>query len=204
MDLRAYTALRPFLYHTTAAKHNVPNIKIERALHSTQVLLQRHTLQKRSEPTEISRNGRITTIGDQGPLNWKNVEFTGGWCFQDMLQALNERVFFWAGTHRGPVRYGVNFMKAKAHGGEETTLRVSFDAFCARNANLAPYFCKFNSGAPRWSGGRKSPRGPDTFLTAEKWSVRPSKVAEVSFIGSVWLPDDTQILRGGNRWQSLW
>jgi hypothetical protein len=71
-------------------------------------------------------------------------------------------------------------------------LRAPFHSFQKRNPQIQPLFCKYNSGSPRWSGGRARPRGSDTFSTAVDNSFRLGDVVEVVFKGSVSLPADTQ------------
>ena len=71
-------------------------------------------------------------------------------------------------------------------------LRVLLRELLIANPNHIPFFCRYNSGAPRTSRGRKSPRGPETFTLAPRWSAPASRVAEVSFVGTVILPATTE------------
>jgi hypothetical protein len=75
-------------------------------------------------------------------------------------------------------------------------LRMSFSELLEVNPSVQPYFCRFNSGAPRMTGGRRSPRGPDTFQKANEWRGPPFRVAEVSFVGRVVLPTASADLGG--------
>jgi hypothetical protein len=127
---------------------------------------------------------------------------TGGWSRRDLVAALNSRVFFWPGSQTGPNKYGRHLFGAYDPS-KQTVLRVSFCDLIEANRRAPPYFCLFNSGAPRTVAGRKSPRGPDTFLTADAWPASPSKVAEISFLDSVSLPEATQVRDGMNGWQLL-
>jgi hypothetical protein len=77
--------------------------------------------------------------------------------------------------------------------GRHKILRVDFWELLRASPSQSPFFCKFNSGGPRTVAGRRSPRGPDTFLSAEEWPHTASRVAEVSFIGSLSLPQTTEI-----------
>jgi hypothetical protein len=56
------------------------------------------------------------------------------------------------------------------------------------NPNTEPLFCRFNSGAPRVVGGRRSPRGVTTFQPAGMFAGTPSDVVEVVFERSIVLP----------------
>jgi hypothetical protein len=115
------------------------------------------------------------------------------------LDALNERVFFWPGDFAGPINYG---QRHRARYTEDVLLRMSFCDLIERNPLNAPYFCRFNSGAPRTVAGRKSPRGPDTFAKVCNWERPVSEVVEVSFVGSVELPDNVEVEQQGN-WHPL-
>jgi hypothetical protein len=65
-------------------------------------------------------------------------------------------------------------------------LRVRTEALLRENP--APLFCRFNSGAPRCSNGKKSPRGPDTFLPADQFTGTCGDVVELTFLHGVALP----------------
>jgi hypothetical protein len=130
------------------------------------------------------------------------MQLTGG-SFQDFMVALSKRVFFWPGDQDAPNAYGQNFIgKYSGSGWHSIVLRVAFSALLQVNPGVTPYFCKFNSGAPRMWNGRKSPRGRDTFETAQEWSRPPSDVVEVSFMYKVILPDCTEVKESG-AWRQL-
>src|SRR5262249_6706185 len=141
------------------------------------------------------------TIRDQCALQLGHVEFTGGWDESHLLTALGERVFFWPGDNDGPIAHGRRLFDAY-RSQHQTTLRVGFRDLLAANLKLSPYFSRFNSGGPRTVAGRKSPRGPDTFLAAKNWIDTPSRVVEVSFVGSVSLPQTSEVWEGTG-WQQL-
>jgi hypothetical protein len=70
-------------------------------------------------------------------------------------------------------------------------LRVKVRDLIDANPDTNPQFCRYNSGAPRCSPkrpGRRSPRGPDTFVAASDFSGSPSKVVELVFPTAVKLP----------------
>ena len=81
-------------------------------------------------------------------------------------------------------------------------LRVGLRELLSCNPNHRPYFSRFNSGAPRTVNGRKSPRGPETFLAADRWLGSPSTVVEVTFVGTVSLPKTTEFLDRGE-WRKI-
>jgi hypothetical protein len=120
------------------------------------------------------------------------------------VAALNARVFFWPGTPHGAIGHGRRLFDAyRRRHSTRTILRIGFEELLLANPGTSPYFCKFNSGAPRTRAGRKSPRGPDTFLMAHEWPYTSSQVVEVSFIGSIFLPESTEVWEGAQGWKRL-
>jgi hypothetical protein len=142
----------------------------------------------------VNYGRHVVALRDQLALRPGQVCLTGGLALEELRAAINARIFFWPGNQDGLNRYGRNFIDAYSSRGQRpTTLRIGFWDLVQANPGTAPYFCKFNSGAPRTSKGRKSPRGPDTFQTAEEWSGLPSDVAEVSFVDKVALPQSVEV-----------
>src|SRR5262249_16909804 len=140
----------------------------------------------------ISVGRRSVLVRDQAPLYSGNADLGGAWSFEDLIEHLNRRVFFWAGTEDGPIDYGRRHFQRYAHEGP-VILRLRFGSLQASNPDRPPLFCPYNSGAPRTSYGRKSPRGPDTFLAAEYFPGTAARVAEVTFRDHVRLPRDVQM-----------
>ena len=95
-----------------------------------------------------------------------------------------------SGPH-GPISYGHRHFGRYASDGP-ALLRLDCAEVFARNRARGPYFCKYNSGSPRCSRGQKSPRGPDTFLSAEEFSFPESTVVEVTFLDEVQLPENIE------------
>jgi hypothetical protein len=120
------------------------------------------------------------------------MALAGGWNFEDLVEALNERVFFWPGTEHGPIDYGLRHF-ARYESECPLTIRVRTDDLFEANPRSIPEFCDRNSGSPRYSGGRASPRGPDTFVMASRFTGAPSRVVELTFTGSVRLPEVWQV-----------
>jgi hypothetical protein len=198
LNLETFGSLRPFLYHSTA-RSNLESIKDEHALYSAYFLTPKACSERRQSPVRISRGKYKIEVRDQQSLRSGHVELLGGWSWQKLLAAINERVFFWPGKGDGPIDYGCRQIQAYS---DQIVLRVKLFDLLAANAGRPPYFCKFNCGGPRTVGGRKSPRGPETFLLACRWSDIPSKVAEVSLVKKVLLPETTELwdaLRGGKQ-----
>jgi hypothetical protein len=202
LNLQRYSILSPILYHCTA-RVNLPCIEQTRVLWSAAALApdRAHTVRDRPEPVKFGCY--VVTLCDQRALRPGQMQLTDG-SLQGFLVALSSRVFFWPGDQDRPNDYGQNFIdKYSARGQHPTVLRVAFLPLLQTNPGVTAYFCKFNSGAPRMWNGRKSPRGQDTFQTAEEWSGWPSDVAEVSFLHKVILPDCTEVREAGAGWRPL-
>jgi hypothetical protein len=194
--LNDYSKTRPYLYHL-AFRHNLQRIRTTRRLESAASLLieaarQSDLRNRRRTTLPITIENSRVLLRDQAPLHEGNIGFTGGWTFEDLLEDLNRRVFFWPGSGGGPNDYGRRHYEHYA-AENPAMIRVAFDSLRDHNPDLIPLFTKYNTGSPRYSGGRPSPRGPDTFLPAEQCAFPPSKVVEVTFVESVILPDDAEL-----------
>jgi len=204
LDLQAYLKLRPMLYHGTA-RSNLPCIQHERVLYSAAILAPHHCHGVRSREQVVKRGDHDAGLRDQQKLQQGHVEYRGGWGPRELLSAINGRVFFWPGDQDDPNRYGRKFADAyRGRGQTPMMLRIAFLDLLQPNPGTPAHFCKFNSGAPRTTAGRKSPRGPDTFQTAEEWHGPPSRVAEVSFVGKVVLPQSAEVWDQALGWRKLW
>jgi hypothetical protein len=130
-------------------------------------------------------------VRDQDPLREGNCGLPAGFEFEDLIGLLNEHVFFWPGTAEGPIPAGRNHFGRYAEEVGAHVLRVRTSSMFA--ANPRPLFCRYNSGAPRCNPrvGR-SPRGRDTFVSAELFNGGPSNVVECVFRGAVSLPEDVE------------
>lgn len=206
-DISQFSNLRPFLYHLTA-ESNVPLIQAARELRSAEIIFRSARAQdllprRRQEHLVLkTREGKVH-IRDQKPLHAGSIDFEPGWDLDRLVLELNRLVFFWPGTSMGPNRYGWNHF-ARFQAESPMILRVHINDFLETNCNIQPLFARVNSGAPRCSGGRQSPRGNTTFSPAEAFAGAPSNVVEVTFRGKVILPKNTGISRRPNGpWGSL-
>ncbi len=206
-SLAEYERKRPYLYHHTA-RQNLQRLRHLLRLDCAAILLDAgglsHLLKvKRRGPTEVQVGRYRVQIRDQDPLYEGNMSLQGGWSFADLIHHLNQHVFFWSGTETGPVTYG------QRHFGryrDETPvfLRATFAELLSLNPAAEPLFCKYNSGAPRCSKGKGSPRGPETFATASQTTFNLGSVVEVAFRNAVMLPATTQCADKLNgRWSPL-
>ena len=125
-------------------------------------------------------------LRDQAPLREGNAALDGGWTFADLVEDLNGRVFFWPGTERRPIPDGQRHFERYA---DESIAVLMVDTTALFAANGGATFCRYNSGSPRWSGGRPSPRGPGTFVAAADAPFTAGQVVEVTFRNTVVLPN---------------
>lgn len=210
-DLADYAQLRPFLYHLTA-RENLPGIRTDRRLDSAATLLQAANLEadvrlRREGPKHINIGKRKVVLRDQRPLHRGPIVFPLGYVFEDFVELLNRRVFFWAGQEHGPAgpakTYGGNHFETYSSE-RPVILRINFMSLMSANEGQQPLFCQYNSGAPRCSRGHHAPRGPNTFLHPAMFPKSAAGVAEVTFADHVGLPDDTMVAsQFGTQWKPL-
>jgi len=196
VDVNRYSEIRPYLYHLTD-RSNLDYIRESKVLFCAAELMRRarcrdllRTQRQNHEPIEVS--GSTVSLRDQKPLRKGNMELTGGFRFEDFLESLNSRVFFWPGNDEGPRRSGENHFGRYASE-RPAILRCRFESLMSANPSVEPLFCAYNSGAPRIVNGRKSPRGPNTFLQACDFPRIACKVVEVTFAGKAVLPPGVEL-----------
>jgi hypothetical protein len=100
---------RPFLFHLTG-RDNVREIRKTHVLYSAAVLMQESgdtsfLRKRRAESWRVQLGAATISIRDQLPLHAGNISLEGGWLFEDVVECLNERVFFWPGNGYGPISY---------------------------------------------------------------------------------------------------
>ena len=194
--LEAFARTRPFLYHLTA-RGNVPRIARTRRLVSAMRLMEdagRSDLvrERRRQHEIVMVAGEAVSIRDQAPLHEGNLELVQGWTLADLVEHLNSRVFFWPGKDDGPNPNGCRHWN-RYETERPSMLRMPFVSLLAVNAGVAPEFCAFNSGSPRYSKGRRSPRSSSTFARSEMAAFSPSETVEVTFTQSIRLPEDAEL-----------
>lgn len=191
LDISRFVKTRPYLYHLTA-RSNLKLIAASGRLRTAADLLaeagERPLLrQRRRESRVVVCEGERVHVRDQAPLHAGNLKLSDRWTFDDFVEHLNEHVFFWPGTEAGPIGYGLRHFERYAEE-DNVVLVLKTDEVIACQSAIEPRFCRFNSGSPRCTGGKPSPRGPGTFLLARDFVGTPSSVVEVTFRGSVSLP----------------
>jgi hypothetical protein len=146
---------------------------------------------RRTDSIQVRISETSISIRDQAVLHRRNTQLPDGYTFEDFIESLNRRVFFWPGKAGGPNDYGMrHFQRYQEE--RPVILRVGLQSVLSANAAVMPRFCRFNSGSPRCSYGKRSPRGPNVFLLAEEFHGGPTDVVEVTFDAEITLPMDSE------------
>lgn len=184
LNLESFINLRPRLFHLTH-RHNADRITKCLGLHAANHLFRRadqtsSSRIRRREGMWIECDGERVHVRDQSPLHRGNVLLDTNWSFEDLVEHLNDHVFFWPGDARGPISYGRRYFQ-RYSSNDAVVLTLDTREVFRTNSSPGPKFSKYNSGSPRCTRGRRSPRGAGTFVLAEAFRYRPSEVIEVVF-----------------------
>jgi hypothetical protein len=103
-----FITLRPFLYHLTA-QENLARLRASRSIVSASELMKRagrtDLLRVRRKGHEVIEvDGQRISLRDQKPLHSGNILFAEGFTFEDFVESLNCRIFFWPGKNLGRFR----------------------------------------------------------------------------------------------------
>jgi hypothetical protein len=188
-------AVRPLLYHLTAAS-NIAQIRQEGRLVSANRLFERANARhlsgvRRREHHLLQVDGELVVIRDQAPLHKGNMSLDVGWDFSRFVEELNDLVFFWPGTEDGPIPHGRRHYERYADEPVRILRIRTSDALAT--PLVRPLVCKYNSGSPRWSRGRPSPRGASTFVELSDAPFPASAVVEVAFRRELTLPTCVEV-----------
>ena len=192
--------LRPFVYHLTAAS-NLASIVRAGQLEATGRLFERagragdaRLRSRRPAALSLELDGEPIAIRDQKPLHERCIAFEPGWDMARLVERLNELVFFWPGTERGPIRPGQgHFELYRGQGEALRILRVPTAALLEANAARGPLLSRCNSGAPSRFQKPGAPRGGATFVPVERADFSPAQVVELVFERSARLPPETRV-----------
>jgi hypothetical protein len=207
IDLNKLTRISPFLYHVTH-QSSLNRIRRLRRLQSAAALMEAGATNtwlrtRRDSPLEFSIDGDPIVLTDQIPINERNIAFQDGWTLPDLIEAINQRVFFWRGGTAGLLKSNQgHFRKYNGIGHELAFLRLSFGDTNRLNVERGPELCKYNSGAARQNDGKPIPRGPNTFVQPPCADFSIGDVEEVVFTRFVDLPTTTEVCFGS--WQGPW
>ena len=183
---------RPHLLHLTAAS-NLPSITRTRQLRCANAFLSGAGLATRSserrlEHLTIPASEGDALLRDQKPLIEGAIAFEKGWDLARFIQYVNQHVFFWPCRPSGPMDPGMNHFE-RYRSESPVLLRVPTASIDTTNLR----FSRYNSGAPRCSGGKYSPRGGNTYLPAVDFEGTASEVVEVVVVGACALPRDAEV-----------
>ena len=190
--LQRLIELRPHLYHLTAAS-NLSSIVKTKSLRSADLLLADAGMMEQSSQRRLDhlnfRHGHDSVqIRDQKPLIEGAIDFEEGWNISRLVQFINQHVFFWPGNHAGPIGAGVNHFE-RYRSEAPVILRLATADLLDKGLK----FSRYNSGAPRCSGGRYSPRGSMTYVPALNFLGTASEVVEVVVFGDCPLPATAEV-----------
>lgn len=207
MDVKQYLQSRPYAYHLTA-ESNLPGIRqsgelLSAAQHLGSAGALDRCHEKRADHVSLQTPQGKVTLRDQAPLYAGNVQLDDGWSFSDLVSYINQHVFFWPGGSDGPIASGKRHFARYAHE-RNVIIRVATASLFRANEGNMPLFCRYNSGAPRVSGGKYSPRGADTYVAADRFQGPSSKVVEFVFRDRAVLPGDCDFRAGDeDQWRRL-
>jgi hypothetical protein len=196
MELERFAALRPYFYHITS-RDNLASICASRTLEPASALMERAgrvelLRQRRRSHVRIEVDGRDVFLRDHRPLHPGNIALHPGWTFGDLVESLNRRVFFWPGTASTAIAHGLRYFD-RYYAERPLVLRVARRSLIARNMQVESHYSRHNSGSPRCTAGRRSPRGPDLFQDVDTFQGVVSDVVEVTFDAPLRLPPDTEV-----------
>lgn len=196
IDLHDLLTLRPIAYHTSG-RLNFESIRDSAALISARCLLrateQEHLLTGlRSLSSEVQVASRTVLIPDQRPIRPGSLQLEPDTTMQDYVDELNRRVFFWPGTHCGPLRQGRRHFELYRRRGELFVIRMPLQSLILANPHRELFVAKCNSGAARHHSGRPVERGPNTFRRLRQALFPASSAVELSFLQSTALPADAE------------
>ena len=200
---RGFATKRPWVYHLTAGA-NIARISRMRRLDCAARIMEaggssRLVRRRREASLVVKVRAEDVHVRDQRPLHRKNMCLLD--CsFEEWVAQLNSFVFFWPGWACGPIDAGLRHFGRYVSERPVLIRARTADLFGA-NPDRSPRFSCYNTGAPRWSGGRASPRGQGTFAFGELFGRGASTVVEVVYRGSVLLPATAEL---GDRPQGPW
>jgi hypothetical protein len=90
--------------------------------------------QRRPRHVRIRVSGANIWLQGQSPLHEGNISFGEGWDLEDLVERLNDLVFFWPGWSDRPIDYGKRHFESTSWSGESpAVLRVSTAALLKEN-----------------------------------------------------------------------
>ena len=197
----------PYCYHITFFA-NLRSIVASRALYSATFLLSaaglnRHC-QLRTSEQSINVWGRQVVLRNQIALNPDSLALPESDSLEDYVAFLNERTYFWPGTHEGPVADGLRMFAAHATSRPPITIRARTVALIEQNQNAEILVATCNTGASWHDRDGKTWRRRDAVVPLSKYVGDPWAIAELSYRTAAQLPQGCQCsLRHFEGWEEL-
>jgi hypothetical protein len=184
-------SLRPYSYHLTHVDNVRPILARGELLSCAELLRvsggEISVRERRPEMVSIELGGNRVFLRDQRPLHAGNVSLEDDWEFADLVEHINGHVFFWPGIANGPIGSGQRHFDRYA-AENPAILRVRTADLFEANVPRAPLYCKYNSGAPRCTGGQGSPRGKQVYIRGDDAEFGVGGVVEVLYRRAAKLP----------------
>ena len=194
LDANRLVRYRPWLYHLTDVR-NLVGIRQEWTLKSAAAVFaeagepDQVRVRRPTHRVVVAKEGEVY-VRDQAPLHEGNIALAEGFSYSDLIELINSFVFFWPGDHQGPSAYGRRHFARYRHEGP-VILRIRTRDLI--DSGAAVHLCRYNSGAPRCSQGRGSPRGPDTFAPIRDFAEGVASIVEVVVPQRLSLPGTVEI-----------
>lgn len=181
----------PYCYHITFFE-NLDSIVASRALYSAGFLLATAGLNQRchlrADEQTIQVGARQLILRNQIALNPAFIALPEGDSLEDYVAFLNERTYFWPGTHEGPVADGLRMFAAHTASRPPIVIRAPTVALIEQNRNAEMLVATCNTGASWVDRNGKTSRARDAVVPLSKYSGNPCAIAELSYRAAAKLP----------------
>ena len=206
-------SLEPIIAHWTHCYHitsvvNLRGIRLSRVLFPASTLFRSMDHSdllscRRTHDVRLRFQSQEILVRNQAPLDPDHIDLGSAETFEEYVAYLNSHVFFWPGTASGPTLDGVRMLRQTAEV-NSAMIRIPSRSLLEANEGSIVHLSTCNTGASWVIEGKKSQRGIGVFQRAESFSEPLERIEEISFRGSVNLPDDSECSTGiRQRWCSL-
>jgi hypothetical protein len=207
MSLDAIITRWTHCYHVTAVV-NLESLRLSATLLPAATLFQlsdrRDLLNcRRTRDVGLRLQDQEVLVRNQIPLDPDSIDLDLTETLGGYVAFLNAHVFFWPGTALGPTQDGMRMFR-RTSGLNSAMIRVASRSLLEANDGARVRLSTCNTGASWIVNEVKSQRGPSVFQLVERFAEPPSKIEEISFLGSVHLPKDSEYCTSFDLlWQSL-
>jgi len=181
----------PYCYHITFFE-NLRSIVASRALYSAGFLLSAAGLDGhrhlRTNEQTIKVWGQQVVLRNQLALNTAHLALPEGDSLDDYVAFLNERTYFWPGTHEGPVPDGLRMFAVHDTSRPPVVIRSLTVALIEQNRSAEILVATCNTGASWRDDDKMTWRRRDAAVPLSKYAEAPEAVAELSYRAAAQLP----------------